>query len=267
MAKKKREKKAVNKDAWLTTYGDMITLVLTFFILLYSMSSISSEKYEILVKAFSESGSPKQIVLEDLQQEGEEPPGFKGNKEGIAEEMQPADVNELADLYKYVQSYVDSNGMGEDVEVGEGDGFVIMRFRGDVFFTPDSPILQPAGKDILDFLVAGITPIEQDIKLVRVDGHTATNPNLDTYSISDRKLSSERATAVLMYMEDMNVIDPAKMMSVGYGKHRPIATNDTQEGREENRRVELYILDKETADINIDEIYDALAPKNTEEVE
>lgn len=263
---KRGSKKQINKDAWLATYGDMITLVLTFFILLYSMSTISEENWEKIVEAFDKNRST-QIVLHEEPKEGDTLPGMEGAKNGLSDtvpEVEVDDINDITELYEYLRQMVKKEGMEEDISVGLGDGFVIMRFRGNLFFGADSYVLQPEAKRILDVLSQGMAVISEQIQLVRIDGHTATNPDLSRYTISTRELSTDRANAVLEYVEGKNILDPVKLIAVGYGKYRPIASNETAEGRAENRRVEIYISDKESTDINIDEVYKALAPDGSE---
>lgn len=258
---RKRTKKAFNKDAWLTTYGDMITLVLTFFILLYSMSIISEEKWEKIVEAMSKTKEVTQVVLN--YEEGEDMfSGAQGPVQGLApEETTLEDINDITDLYEYIRAYVQGQGLEEEIAVGKGDGFVIMRFRGDLFFGPDSAVLQQNAKTVLDVLADGLATISDEIQLVRIDGHTATNPEISRYTISTRRLSTDRANAVLEYMEEKSILDPVKLIAVGYGKYRPIADNYTAEGRAQNRRVEIYISDKSSTDIDIDEVYQTLAPE------
>lgn len=256
------KKRTINKDAWLATYGDMITLVLTFFIFLFSISTVSEEKWEKIVEAFTKDGRSAQIVLLPEDTEGDTLPGMRGENGGLApEETTAEDINDIDDLYEYLRAYVQQKEFQEEISIGKGEGFVILRFRGDLFFGPDSAKLQPEAKTILDVLADGLVSLSDDVQLARIDGHTATNPELTHYTISTRKLSTDRANAVLEYLEDKNILDPVKLIAVGYGKYRPIATNDTAEGREQNRRVEIYISDKSSTDIDIDEVYRALAPE------
>ena len=194
-------------------------------------------------------------------------PGMEGNQNGLATSETPVeadDVNDISDLYEYMQQVVQQEGLEEEISLGLGDGFVILRFRGDLFFGADSAVLQPEARNILDVLSAGMAPIAEQIQLVRIDGHTATNPALSQYTISTRKLSTDRANAALEYIESKDIMDPVKLIAVGYGKYRPIQSNETNEGRAENRRVEIYISDKSSTDIDIDEVYKALAPDGGE---
>lgn len=260
---RKKEKKQVNKDAWMATYGDMITLVLVFFVYLFSISTINEDKWQRIVEAFQELGQPSQIVLDppDIS-EGEELPNSAGELEGLTpndQETTAEEINDIEDLYQYFSEYVEEKELQDSIQVGRDEGFVIMRFQGSLFFAPDKALLLPEAKEVLDHLSLGMVNITDQIQLVRIDGHTATVEQDN--KINNRILSADRANAVLMYLEGKNVVDPAKLLAVGYGRYRPIATNDTEEGRIQNRRVEIYISDQDTFGVDIDQVYKALAPE------
>ena len=86
--------------------------------------------------------------------------------------------------------------------------------------------------------------IEDKIMMIKVNGHTASVQNVN-YHVSDRDLSTDRANAVLDFFEMKTQIQPNKLIATGFGKNFPIATNDTEEGRRQNRRVELVIISSE----------------------
>lgn len=262
---RKSNKKSVNKDAWLTTYGDMITLVLVFFVYLFSISTIDSQKWERLVEAFQQKEGASQIVLVPPDSEGDQLPGSTGETEGLAdseEETTAEEINNMDDLFQYFSEYVQENDLEESIQVGKGDGFVIMRFQGSLFFSPDKSVLLPEAQNVLTALADGIVHISDKIQMIRIDGHTATVAQSNKNDkINNRILSTERANAVLMFLEQKQVIDPVKLLAVGYGRYRPIADNGTEEGREKNRRVEIYISDQDSFGINIDQVYEALAPE------
>lgn len=263
---RKSNKKSVNKDAWLTTYGDMITLVLVFFVYLFSISTIDSQKWERMVEAFQQKDNSAQIVLVDPEaSDGTELPGHNGDTEGLADSEQETtaeEINDIEDLYQYFSEYVQQTNMEDSIQVGKGDGFVIMRFKGSLFFAPDKSVLLPAAQDVLTALSDGIISISDQIQLIRIDGHTATvAQSSKNNKINNRILSTERANAVLMFLENKQVVDPVKLLAVGYGRYRPIADNGTEEGREQNRRVEIYISDQDSFGVNIDQVYEALAPE------
>lgn len=251
MARKKKQDDGA-QGSWLNTYADMVTLLLTFFILLFSMSKLDQEKYLALVAAFS-NGSNIIQAPEDM------PPGDGLIDSGSTEETPVIDDKELEGLdilYKMIMEYVNENNLQDDIMVEKTEEDVFIRFKNNVFFEGYSAKLKDSGREILDVVAGGIEEAEFAIEEIIIAGHTATvegdNTNID------RVLSSERAYNVLLYLESKDMFDPAKLVSVGYGRFRPVATNDTSEGRAENRRVEIYITKKGVSRSFTDYIYDML---------
>ncbi|MDI3537149.1 MAG: flagellar motor protein MotB [Eubacteriaceae bacterium] len=212
-----------NKDAWLNTYADMITLILVFFVLLFSMSTIDAAKYELLVEMFNPSavqdptGSATDITADATNPDQE--------------------VADLEELYQYLTQYVESRGLQDQVQVSQGDNVVGIQFMSSMFFNPDSAVLTAQGRQLMVDIGTAIRDVQDRIKAIRVDGHTAVADS----PISDRDLSTDRANTVLKFLEAGYVSDPSKLLAVGYGQYHPIASNDTEEGRAQNRRVEIII--------------------------
>ncbi|MDD2484444.1 MAG: flagellar motor protein MotB [Eubacteriales bacterium] len=241
-----RKTSKVNKDAWLATYADMITLILVFFVLLYAMSSIDQEKYKMLVQAFSTDPD----TLEQLTQTEEGKEG--GADDGLAGENIALDeIKDLDDLYKYLSQYVEENGLSDSVEVAKGKNMVYVRFTSNLFFQPDRAVLKEGGVEILDQVGPALAKVEVYVQMIRIDGHTAESPP-GPGGVSDRDLSTERANAVLKYLETYHIKDPSKLYAVGYGRYRPVAPNDTEANRAKNRRVEILISKTDIVQQEID---------------
>jgi len=243
MARRERKKKTVNKNGWLNTYADMVTLVLVFFILLYSMSSIDSNKYEMLVGMFN----PNEI--EKLADKAQDPNAAISPQPDIAVE----DVVNLEDLYQYLSQYAKKNGLEDSVDVIKGDDMVFVKFKADVFFEPDSAQIKIEGQAILSDMGKVLAAIEPYVKSIRIDGHTAQAES----AINDRDLSTDRANEVLKFFQNGYINDPSKLLAVGYGMYRPIAPNDTEENRAKNRRVEILISKDNDIKDELDKIYKA----------
>jgi len=146
------------------------------------------------------------------------------------------------ELFEYIKAYVSENGLEGSVSVEKrGDHSVYIRFADNIFFLPDSDTIIKDSEPILGFLGDCMKNVESQIMIIRINGHTA-DPGIQNYKVSDRKLSTDRANSVSMYFEDKKAIDPKKLMASGYGKNFPIAENNTPEGRQKNRRVEMFIM-------------------------
>ena len=159
--------------------------------------------------------------------------------------------HDLEELYQAILQYVQQSGIGSKVTVGKGSGYVFISFDDTVFFNGDSYQLLDAGKEILDQAGESIREVSASVDEIRVLGHTAqANPNSPNDPTYDRFLASNRATVVTVYLQEKGIVAPSRIVSVGYGQWRPVAQNDTTEGRAVNRRVELIVtgLDLEDGD-------------------
>lgn len=249
---RRRKKNNFSRDAWLNTYADMITLILVFFVLLYSMSTIDQEKYRLLVKAFT--ADPQ--TLEQLRlEESELTEGFLDGEEGIEGKEGDAieEVSDLDDLYEYLQAYVIENNLQQSVHVEKGDDSVYVRFMSTLFFEPDKAVLKAGGMNILSFVGNALSDVENQVAIIRIDGHTAEADRGDNM-VDDRALSTDRANAVLKYLEDNHINNPAKLMAVGYGMYRPISPNDSEENRGQNRRVEILVSKEDALQQQLDKL-------------
>lgn len=249
MARKKYQDEGSSSE-WLNTYADMVTLLLTFFVMLYSMSTVSEEKWEFLKAALANIGitTSQLVVVDDVTKEGDGQVGSTGSGIGDSPVAEESDaIIDVDMLYNLLKDYVDSMGEGEmkdSIEMQNGKNYIFIRFTDNVFFNPDSAVLRQEGKDVLSEIGAGIKKAEDSIGVIRIEGHTASVLEDDNYHVDDRALSSDRANAVLKYLEENCGISSELLSSLGYGKYRPIADNSTTEGRKKNRRVEILIVEK-----------------------
>ncbi|MBR5486057.1 MAG: flagellar motor protein MotB [Oscillospiraceae bacterium] len=245
MAKKPREEEQCGN--WMDTYGDMVTLLLTFFIMLFSMSSINEEKFAILVKAFtSKDPDSINIILDQSKDiEGMENAVNRAEEslgDMTLEELQEEVPSSFDDLYEYLSQYVAKSGMEGSVQIYRaGDGCVFIRFADNIFFNPDSSYLKSQSEPLLNFLGNCLKSVEDEIMTININGHTA-DPKIKDYGVSDWKLSAERASNVAIFFEERKAIKPQLLLPIGYGKNFPVDTNDTPEGRERNRRVDMAII-------------------------
>lgn len=246
----------------MDTYGDMVTLLLTFFVMLFAMSSVDETKWEMLVEALSKSpaaNSPQVVFMpEDMKKEGDQAtPGMSEqemlrDKEIDIQNDLPIDLNEL---YEYIKKYIDANNMDGSVTIEKGPNSVYLRFDNNLFFDGDSADLRQASFDILDFMGDCFKSVEDQILFIRINGHTAAIPSMPDYDVNDWNLSSNRANAVASFFEEKKEIDVKKMMTSGYGKNQPIEANDTEEGRAKNRRVDIMVIGNDFDTNNAQDLY------------
>ena len=222
----------------MDTYGDMITLVLTFFVLLYSMSSMDVSKWQYIAEAFSKGKiSDTQIQVVGKPDPENDPTAVYDDTVPEVEEYE--EIVDFEDFFMYLKEVITTNQLQESVSVEMSDTGVYMRFRDNVFFAGDSDVLLDEGKYILDIISDGIRSVNERIYAIKVSGHTAGAANSDA---NEWSLSAGRANSVINYMLSLDACDPEKFSSAGYGKYRPVDTNDTEEGRRQNRRVEIVFI-------------------------
>lgn len=228
MKRKKRDSGGAN---WLDTYADMVTLLLCFFVLLYSISSVDQAKWENFVLSINPDAAQ---ALQEPQADGTE-------TEGVLEKTE---INEDAfeELYNALMAAAESLGIGNQVSISQGDGYTFISFKDKVFFDGDSPVLKEEGKLVLDMFAEAIAPAAEHIKEIEVLGHTSQgDPDIPNEVITDRVLSAERSAQIVAYLQGKNIIEPAKLISMAFGQFRPIDTFQTSEGRAHNRRAEILI--------------------------
>ena len=249
-------------DAWLTTYGDTVTLLLAFFVMLYAISQVDAVKFQLLVSGLEDPFDNKAAVeglletgngiVGPTQRQKPQPTGVQGIDIGPAnvELGQPTAVTDPvptrtlateSDLIEVRDQLLEafeligiSTRLGAEIDTR---GLVISIATDDVLFASGSPELAPDAAD----LVGAITPVLRDFdNEIRIEGHTDTVP-LNDNGYTNWNLSSDRALAVLGLLAADPQIDPVRLSATGYGEYRPIADNSTDVGKQKNRRVELVI--------------------------
>lgn len=240
MAKIAKKPQEDHSNDWLSTYSDMVTLLLTFFVMLYASSSTDEQKWQYIYQAFQSHGkflneyvdSPNPTVEEGDGTVSEDPQtnGGEGNL--------PQSFDQL---YHYISQYISENNLEQSVSVENGVAHLNIIFDNNVFFEPNSAVLTQEGKDLLSSIAPGITAVKGSIKTCTINGHTAKAIS----EVNDWELSSDRAVSVVKYLDFTKVLDTEQFRTKGSGYSEPIADNATEEGRAQNRRVEMVLLRKD----------------------
>lgn len=249
----KRRRKGGGGANWQDTYGDMVTLLLCFFVLLYSMSTINETKWAMIVQSFK-----RESMSETMGTPGQGT-GQENDDTKDAELISQADVTAaLNQIAMALNEYSEKNNLQQQMSITQGADYVFITFRDAVFFEGDSYVLLDSGKRMLDEVAKAIAPQNELIDEMRVMGHTSQgDPSKPNNPTVDRFLASNRAATVTVYLQEKNVIDPDKLVSVGYGQWRPIAGFDTDAERAQNRRVEIMItgMDADSAETSVDQYF------------
>lgn len=228
MAREKKPKKEVKTDAWLATYGDMVTLVLTFFVLLYSFSSVNEKKLKEISAALTSllgGGTSGESILEG------------GN--GILEEVVPEDVGVQNSTFTKVSEFLENNGLKDIAQIKTDDRGVIIELNDKILFESGKSELIPESRGVLDKISGLLGTLDNTFI---IEGHTDNVP-IDTYKFNDNwDLSSSRANSVIRYFTQVKGLDVNKFNSAAYGEFKPLVDNSTEENRAKNRRVNILIV-------------------------
>lgn len=213
--------------SWLTTYSDMVTLLLAFFVLLFAFSSLDEGRFSAIIAAFQNYlgvFSESQSILDS--------PG------PLPFDYSDMGQQQLQRLFEELSDFIDEKGL-QGVELEMQERGLIVRFAEQVFFDLGEAVLKPEALDIL----GDIADILKDLpNPLRVEGHTDDWPIRTSRFPSNWELSVHRATNVVRYLIEKDGFDPHKLSVAGYSEYRPIRPNDTAQNRALNRRVDIVIL-------------------------
>lgn len=221
MRRSRRRGQEIDTSAWMNTYSDMVTLLLTFFVFLYSFSTIDSGKWEMLVEALT--GNP--ISAEETE----------------LIDASVVRIQNFQKLYEQLEEYVEQNGLSSKIDMQKSDIEIQIRFVDNVLFDSGQARIKPEAIDILSKITLALNTYRDSIEMIRIEGHT-DNVAIHTPEFpSNWELSTARAVEVLRFLVEREGFDANRISAVGYGEYHPIADNSTAEGRSKNRRVDFVI--------------------------
>ncbi len=234
--KKKAKSDTGGGANWMDTYGDMVTLLLCFFVLLYSFSSIDTAKWMELVAAFGGSSGvlmSEESVLEQVRQNITDD---KKNDVGKREVELSAE-----ELYAELERYVVENGMIQDILITKDGDEILVRFANNILFDTGKAVIRPEAEGVMSQIVSAIVTYAERIEMIRIEGHTDNVPINTREFPSNWELSTIRAVNVLRYVVENYGYPVDRISAVGYGEYHPVEDNSTEDGRRMNRRVDFVI--------------------------
>lgn len=234
----KQEECEAGAPAWMATFADMSTLLLCFFILLFSFSTIDVQKFKALIQSFQGSAG---ILESGTALEIDE-----YITEAMEDELTTAERQEMEDfimLQGVLEEYLESYDLDSDVLVTQETAGLLLRFKDNVLFDSGKAELKPRSKEILEDISVFLQSPEFVEKSIRVEGHTDNVKIVRNILYpTNWELSTGRASNVVRYFIEEIGMTPQRFSIGGYGEYHPIAPNDTDENKSKNRRVDIVIL-------------------------
>lgn len=222
----------------MVTYSDMVTLLLTFFVLLFSFSELDVQRFRAIMSAFQASVGVLDGGLRVVQDDD----AVQGRTDWDLQDInwhRPELERQLFGVHAEVQAYVASRNLEHAMQVDLTERGVIVRFADQVLFDLGKADLKPEAVEVLDALADVLDGIPNHI---RIEGHTDNWPINNERFPSNWELSTARATTVLRYLIETHGMSPESLSAAGYGEYRPLEPNDTAENRARNRRVDIVLL-------------------------
>jgi chemotaxis protein MotB len=269
MARKRKHEEHQNHEAWAIPYGDLITLLLAFFVVMYAISSVNEGKFRVLSDSLQAAfrGSPKTLepvqvgeksrgngadIAASMEQQGKATQmleavtvsELKGKgigpapRNGDAKQIEVIVPPELAKVADDVEASLAALVDAQLVTVKRHSFWIEVEIRADILFPSGVATISPSAAPTLQALARTLAPYPNPI---RVEGHTDNKPIKTVLFPSNWELSSARAASVVHLLADGGV-SPKRLSVIGLGEWRPARPNDTADNRNANRRVLLVIL-------------------------
>ncbi len=281
MGRKKKHPEHVNHERWLVSYADFITLLFAFFVVLFSSSQVDrskTNKMSLAIEAafsrfsmFKQTGGEMNLIATEnktgqtssrasmISQDGtplyrspeviEEEQGVKTAVRGPEELNQnvgpPASESVLLEhARRDIVKLLEQRKMHNMVHVDIDTRGIVIRIREAGIFAAGTEVMSDQSAAVL----RGIAHVLHGLpNQVLVEGHGDAQTVKNTRFLSNWELSAARAAYVTDFLTTQGMLDPKRFVVVGYGDYRPIASNDTEEGRERNRRVDIVIVSKKAS--------------------
>jgi chemotaxis protein MotB len=252
VARKKEPEKAANHERWLVSYADFITLLFAVFVTLYAMSQTDKQKVEQVAASYrsafgvttgASSGKPQFIPKSEMmpvpsmkpQLKNPEKPKTKGDGSVKAQATKKDFKEMLVSLEKFL---IDKNAQDKvNIDITRRGLVISLREAG--FFDSGSATIKPVGYEVLTKIAEVLLPYGNPISF---EGHTDNIPMRSATFHSNWELSTARATNLAHYFMDRHSFAPEKVSVTGYGEYRPVADNSMEEGRKQNRRVDVVLV-------------------------
>jgi len=262
MAKKRQEEPPKGSPAWMNTFSDLMNLLLCFFVLLFSMSTVDAQKFELIASSFSQSfsiftsgataigdgvlisnGVSQLNELDDyINSMGKSAESNSDDIEDMQEMLDSLDAEKLKkseELAEKIEEAMEEQDLTREVDMEVTSQYVQLSLKGALLFDSGSSQLKSESLPVMDKV--GLILERYADSVIEIEGHTDNVPISSARFADNNELSSARALSVFNYFMETTNLDPAILKHSGRGEYVPIADNSTPEGRAKNRRVEIKI--------------------------
>ena len=257
---RREEQEEHPNETWLVPYADLLTLLLALFIVMYAISSVDAHKFQEMRQAFNiafNSGiglldqsaafvsvDQMQNATDTLRVSGSKGYTGKDGKVSEAARLAEQELQEFRKLRDQISEYIQQNNLTTELDVQLNHTSLLIVISDNALFASGKADLTPEAREL------GVA-IGQMLKNfpgyeIAVEGHTDNRPINTREFESNYELSAKRAINFMRVLIEAGGLDPTLVSATGYGEFRPVATNDTAEGRAKNRRVEVKIVRKFT---------------------
>jgi len=264
MAKRKPEEPKKGAPAWQCTFGDLMNLLLCFFVLLFSMSTVDAQKFEMIAASFSETFSiftagasaigDGVLVSNGVSQlneldeyinstgktaDSETQANEMNDYESMAQQMEMEKLAASEKLAEKIQEAVEESNLNKDIDITFTSQYVQLTMKGSILFDSGKSELKTEAMPMISKVAVILERYAEST--IEIEGHTDNVPISTSKYESNDVLSSYRALSMFEYLVENTSLDPAMIKHSGRGEYIPVADNSTPEGRAKNRRIEIKI--------------------------
>ncbi|GAE26525.1 flagellar motor rotation protein MotB [Halalkalibacter wakoensis JCM 9140] len=240
MARKKKHHEDHVDESWLIPYADMLTLLLALFIVLFAVSSVDAEKYQQMMVVFNENFQGGSGILE-----GSAPVPIPDRSQNDSEmsdqnDLRQKEHHDLLQLQSEFDQYILDQNLESEIATKLSEDGLLLTILDNALFHSGSANVRSNARELAE-KVSELLVTEPPRNIV-VAGHTDNVPIHNADFRSNWDLSAHRALNFMKLLMENGELNPKNLSATGYGEYHPVTTNETAEGRSQNRRVEVLIL-------------------------
>jgi chemotaxis protein MotB len=258
VAAKRKPEEVKTGAAWMNTFSDLMNLLLCFFVLLFSMSTVDAQKFELIAASFAQNFSifsagstaigEGVLVSNGVSQLNEldqyiNTMGYASEKTEATDEFEQVEEEQMKEseqLAERVEESVAEENLDKEIDIDFTSQYVSLTLNGALLFDSGSDTIKEEAYPVLNKV--GVILQKYVNSLIEIEGHTDNVPIHNAQFANNNELSSARALSVFDYLLETTNLDPALLKHTGRGEYVPVADNTTNEGRQKNRRVEIKIF-------------------------